>query len=73
MSLWLEDREDPLRHFHITIFDDDEAIEKAVASDGIARFVERLYPHIDRSTHEAPTCDVWLTAGHGVGSVEYEG
>ena len=72
LSLWLEDRNEPLHHFHITIFDDQQAVDKVRASEGIARFVERFYPHMDQSTHLAPTCAVWLLDGHGVKKVPFE-
>ena len=45
-----------------------EALEKAKQSEGIARFVERLFPHIAHSTYIAPVCDVWLADGRGVES-----
>lgn len=72
LSLWLEDQEEPLHHFHITVFDDQKALEEVKGSSGIHRFVERFYPHMDQSTHMAPTCDVWLLDGHGVKSVPFK-
>jgi quinol monooxygenase YgiN len=72
LSLWLEDQNEPLHHFHITVFDDQQAMENVRSSEGIQRFVERFYPHMDQSTHLAPTCDVWLLDGHGVKNVAFQ-
>lgn len=66
LSLWLEARENPLHHYHITVFDNMESIQRVRESDGIARFIERLYPHIDHSSFVSPACDVWLAGGRGV-------
>lgn len=72
LSLWLEDQGEPLHHFHITVFDDQTAMEHVRSSEGIKRFVERFYPHMDQSTHLAPTCDVWLLDGHGVKKIPHQ-
>lgn len=66
LSLWLESRENPLHHYHITVLDDDQALERVRGSRGIQRFVDRLYPHIDHGTFISPRCDVWLLDGAGV-------
>lgn len=63
LSLWLRDRNDPLRFFHITVFDKYETFQSICQSKGILRFVERLYPHIVEQSHTAPECDVVLSSG----------
>lgn len=72
LSLWLEDQADPLHHFHITVFDNEDALEKAKQSPEIKHFVERYYPHMDTRTHVAPACDVWLAWGTGVAPTDTE-
>ena len=69
LSLWLEGNENPLHHYHITVFDNAEIIQRVRDSEGIQRFIDRLYPHIDHSSFIAPTCNVWLAGGPGVQSV----
>lgn len=69
LSLWLEDRDNPLHHYHITVFDSLEALERVRGSKAIKRFVDRLFPHIAHSTYIAPTADVWLADGSGVKAV----
>lgn len=69
LSLWLESRENPLHHYHITVFDSAEAAKRVRESKEIERFVSRLYPHIDHSTFISPNCDVWLAGGSGVKGV----
>lgn len=71
LSLWLEDEDNPLHHYHITVFDSSEALERVVGSDGIQRFVDRLFPHIAHSTYISPRCDVWLADGTGVEPTPY--
>lgn len=71
LSLWLEDSENPLHHYHITVFDSSEALERVVASEGIKRFVERLFPQITHSTYISPRCHVWLADGTGVQPTVY--
>ena len=71
LSLWLEGRENPLHHYHITIFDNVEVIQRLRDSEGIKRFTERLYPHIDHSSFISPTCNVWLADGNGVNPVKW--
>jgi quinol monooxygenase YgiN len=71
MTLWLEDRENPLHHFHINVFDSIEDFEKVLATKEVKQFSDRLYPHTARRTHIAPLCDVWLAQGKGVESVGY--
>lgn len=66
LSLWLESKENPLHHYHITVFDNDEAIERVKKSKAIETFVGRLFPHIDHSTYIAPVCHTWLSDGHGI-------
>ncbi|NIW80882.1 MAG: hypothetical protein GWN16_16090 [Calditrichae bacterium] len=63
LSLWLRGLDEPLRFFHITVFDDMKVFENAVKSNAIERFVDALYPEIDQSTHVAPQCDVVLSSG----------
>lgn len=61
LSLWIEDRADTLHHFHITVFDDHEALIKIRESEGIERFIKKFWPHIIRDeTYKSPSCDVWL-------------
>ena len=71
LSLWLEDRDNPLHHYHITVFDSLEALERVRESDAIKRFVDRLFPHIAHSTYISPVTDVWLADGYGVKAVSY--
>lgn len=71
LSLWLEDRDNPLHHYHITVLDSVEALETVRQSEAIKRFVERLFPHIAHSTYISPTADVWLASGSGVKPVRY--
>lgn len=66
LSLWLEDRDNPLHHYHITVLDSAEALEKVRESDAIKRFVDKLFPHIAQSTYISPTTDVWLADGAGI-------
>lgn len=63
ISLWLKDQENPLRYFHIAVFDSEDSLEMASDSQGTERFVNRLYPEIDESTHTYPTCNVFLSSG----------
>jgi len=72
LSLWLESRENPLHHFHITVFAAADALQKLRESDAIKKFTGRLYPHIDHSTFVSPGCNVWLAAGPGVADVSLE-
>lgn len=65
LSLWLQSKENPLHHYHITVFDNSEALERVKKSKAIEKFVGRLFPQIDHSTYIAPICDVWLSDGHG--------
>lgn len=69
LSLWLESRDNPLHHYHITVLDSAEDLTKLKESEAIKRFTARLYPHIDHSTFISPLCDVWLADGRGVESV----
>ncbi len=66
LSLWLEAQDNPLHHYHITVFSDADVIQKVRDSEAIKRFTERLYPHIDHSTFISPACNVWLADGQGV-------
>jgi len=66
MTLWLEDRENPLHHFHINVFDTLEEFEAVLETEEVKRFSNRLYPHTARRTHTAPLCDVWLAQGKGI-------
>lgn len=73
LSLWLESRENPLHHYHITVFDDrEDIIQNVRESEAIKKFVARLYPHIDHSTFISPTCEVWLADGEGVKTVSLD-
>lgn len=69
LSLWLEGRENPLHHYHITVFSDEKAIKTIRESNAIKEFTGKLYPHIDHSTFISPLCDVWLADGKGVKKV----
>lgn len=71
LSLWLESQDDPLHHYHVTVFDSLEALERVKESDAIRRFVDRLFPQIAHSTYISPVTDVWLAAGSGVRPVAY--
>ena len=66
LSLWLEAQENPLHHYHVTVFSDPNVIPKVRDSAAIKRFTDRLYPHIDHSTFISPVCDVWLADGKGI-------
>jgi len=66
LSLWLESKENPLHHYHITVFDNAEVIDRVKKSKAIEMFVGRLFPHIDHSTYISPACNVWLSDGHGI-------
>lgn len=70
LSLWLASQENPLHHYHITVFSTDDVIQKVRDSEAIKRFVSRLYPNIDHSTFISPLCDVWLADGSGVKEVQ---
>ena len=72
MTLWLEDRENALHHFHINVFDSHEAFQKVLKTDEVKRFSDRLYPHTARRTHTAPLCDVWLAQGKGISLVSHK-
>jgi quinol monooxygenase YgiN len=69
LSLWLEDRDNSLHHYHITVFSTMESLDKVKQSDAIKRFVDRLFPHIAHSTYISPVTDVWLADGSGVKKV----
>lgn len=66
LSLWLESEENPLHHYHITVFDDVKPVKDVRESEAIERFTDRLYPHIDHATFVSPGCNVWLATGTGV-------
>ena len=72
LSLWLAGQENPLHHYHITVFSTGDVIQKVRDSSAIKRFVDRLYPHVDHSSFISPACDVWLADGTGVNSVGRE-
>lgn len=72
LSLWLASTENPLHHYHITVFDNAESIERVKKSKAIEKFVGRLFPHIDHSTYVSPVCGVWLADGHGIKSVGHQ-
>ena len=40
LSLWIEDRDDPLHHFHITVFDDIDAVMKMRESEEISNLLK---------------------------------
>ena len=69
LSLWLASQENPLHHYHITVFSTGDVIQRVRESAAIKRFVDRLYPHIDHSTFVSPVCNVWLSGGSGVKDV----
>lgn len=71
LSLWLEDSDNPLHHYHITVIDSPEALQRIVESQGIKRFVDRLFPQIAHSTYISPRCHVWLADGTGVKPTPY--
>lgn len=66
LSLWLEAQDNPLHHYHITVFSDPDALQNLRDSKAIKQFTDRLYPHIDHSTFISPACNVWLADGMGV-------
>ncbi len=72
LSLWLESEENPLHHYHITVFDDADVVRQVRDSQAIRKFTDRLYPHIDHSTFISPGCNVWLTGGKGVKPIGYK-
>lgn len=71
LTLWLEDRENPLHHFHINVVDSAGEFEKLLKSPETKRFSDRLSPHIAHRTHLAPLCDVWLAQGQGFTKVDH--
>lgn len=71
LTLWLEDRENPLHHFHINVVDSIGDFEAILGADEVKRFTDRLYPHTARRTHVAPLCDVWLAQGRGFKEIEH--
>lgn len=72
LSLWIEDRDDPFHHFHITVFDDFEAVMKIRESKGIKSFIDKFWPLIIRDeTYKSPACDVWLSSVNNVQKVGY--
>jgi hypothetical protein len=73
LSLWLEDIDNPLHHYHVTVLDSVEALERVVESEAIKRFVDRLFPHIAHSTYISPKCHVWLADGTGVKPTPFTG
>jgi hypothetical protein len=66
LSLWLSSEENPLHHYHITVFSTGDVVPKVRDSEAIKKFTGRLYPHIDHSTFISPVCNVWLADGNGV-------
>jgi len=73
LSLWIEDRSDPLHHFHITVFDDIEAVMQIRESEGIQRFIEKFWPLIVRDeTYKSPACDVWLCDTNNIKKIRQE-
>ena len=63
LSLWLEDREDPLHHFNIIVFDSYDDVLAIRESEGIKRFIDKFWPLIVRDeTYKSPACDVWLSS-----------
>lgn len=71
LSLWIEDKAEPLHHFHITVFDDDNSVMKIRESDGIKRFIDKFWPHIIRDeTYKSPACDAWLCSVNNIQEVE---
>lgn len=72
LSLWLENTDNPLHHYHITVFKTEDAVRRVKASEAISKFVERLFPHIAQSTYIAPTTVVWLADGSGVRPVSHK-
>ena len=71
LTLWLEDRENSLHHFHINVFDAIEDLEQVAQTEEVQAFTARLYPQTARRTHLAPLRDVWLAEGRGVQQVRY--
>jgi hypothetical protein len=58
------DTDNPLHHYHVTVLDSPEALQRLVDSEGIQRFVERLFPKIAHSTQ-------YLTQMQGMSSGRY--
>lgn len=71
LTLWLEDRENPLHHFHVNVFDSADDLESVMGTAEVERFTDRLYPQTARRTHLAPICDVWLAQGRGFEEIGY--
>jgi len=71
LSLWLEDHDNPLHHYHVTVFESLATLEQVRESAAIKRFVDRLFPHIAHSTYISPVAEVWLADGAGVKPVAY--
>ena len=71
LSLWLQDRNDPLHHFHITVFDDHESLMNLRESEAIRRFIDKFWPLIVRDeTYKSPACDAWLCSVGNIQEVE---
>lgn len=56
LSLWLAGQENPLHHYHITVFSTGDVIQTMRECAAIKRFVDRLYPYMDLSTFISPVC-----------------
>jgi quinol monooxygenase YgiN len=70
LSLWLQDHNNPLHFFHVSVFASQEVAERERKSEGTKRFTDRLYPeiHLDE-TFTQPECDVVLSSGAQLESV----
>jgi len=65
LSLWTEDRADPLHHFHITVFDNLETVMK------IRESIDKFWPLIIRDeTYKSPACDVWLSSVNNIKDIK---
>ena len=69
LSLWLESEDNPLHHYHVTVFSDADAVQPVRESEAIRKFTQRLYPHIDHATFVSPSCNVWLVGGEARASI----
>ena len=60
LSLWLHDVNDSDKYFHITVFETKKDYQKARNSNGIDKFVDRLYPQVDATGVIRSECKIIL-------------
>lgn len=73
LSLWLRDTDDPLHHFHVSIFDSAAKAVEGIRWKGTEEFAAKLYPQIDEESVDQPHCDVLLLSGGQLPRVGWPG